>query len=243
MTAPTEARPSPADAQHSDPRSASASSSSTPGAPSRGIGDETQGLLRLFVVPGALIATNWAALLGVLSVIGLVPALAAATRTTSRLREHPDEAFHSTLSRARRTVRRDAPTSVLAVLVILAIGFDAVFVASLPAASRVFVVGVLIPPAWATIAWISAYVQVASEAGTPSWFEVAREAMGLCVRRPLRALLVPAVIITLAPLWLLAPLTIACGFSLPPLVIGALWGPWCEDPRDRRSPARPRPSR
>lgn len=204
---------------------------------------EARGILRFFVVPGALIATNWAALLGALTVIGLVPALAAATRTMSRLREHPDSAFRSTVSRARGTLRRDAPTSALAVLVILAAAFDALFVASLPAPSRVFAVGLLAPFAWATLAWISAYVQVAAEAATPSWFDVAREAMGLCLSRPLRALLAPAAIIALAPLWLLAPLTIACGFSLPPLVIGAMWGPWREDPRDPRSPARPRPRR
>ncbi|MFE5775622.1 hypothetical protein [Brachybacterium sp. NPDC056505] len=201
---------------------------------------EARGLLRFFVVPGALIATNWAAVLGALTVIGLVPALAAATHTTSRLREHPDAAFRSTLSRALGTLRRDAPTSVLAVLVILAIGFDALFVASLPSPSRVFVMGVLIPPAWATIAWISAYVQVAAEASTASWFEVAREAMGLCVSRPLRATLAPAAIIALSPLWLLAPLTIACGFSVPPMVVGALWGAWGAESREPRSSARPR---
>ncbi|MBK0331016.1 hypothetical protein I8D64_06325 [Brachybacterium sp. MASK1Z-5] len=200
--------------------------------------DEARGLLRFFVVPGALIATNWAALLGALTVIGLVPALAAATRTTSRLREQPDVAFRSTLSRALGTLRRDAPTSVLTVLMILAIGFDALFVASLPSPSRVFVAGILIPPAWATIAWISAYVRVAAESGTVSWFEVAREAMGLCVSRPLRAALAPAAVIALSPLWLLAPLTIACGFSVPPLVVGALWGAWGADAREPRTPAR-----
>ncbi|PWH06271.1 hypothetical protein DEO23_04605 [Brachybacterium endophyticum] len=207
---------------------------------------EPQGLLRFFVLPGALIAANAAALLGVLTVIGLVTALAAATRTTTRLGDSADTAFRSTISRIRRTLLRDAPTSALLVLTILAIGFDGLFLASLPASSRVLVAGVLTPPTWAMIAWLSAYVRVAAESEEVDWLAVAREAMGLCASRPLRALLAPLAVAVLSPLWLLAPLTIACGFSLPPLLTATLWGPWAppapQDRRDPGTPARSRPS-
>src|SRR5699024_11572626 len=46
----------------------------------------------------------------------------------------------------------------------------------------------------------------------------------LVVRRPAAALAAPALVALLSPLWLLAPLTIACGFSIPPWVLGRLWG-------------------
>ena len=49
-------------------------------------------------------------------------------------------------------------------------------------------------------------------------------ALALVGRRPLAALMAPALIALLSPLWLLAPLTIACGFSVPPWVVGRLWG-------------------
>ena len=46
-------------------------------------------------------------------------------------------------------------------------------------------------------------------------------------RVPVAALAAPALVVLLSPVWLLAPLTIACGFSVPPWILGRLWG----DPR------------
>lgn len=53
---------------------------------------------------------------------------------------------------------------------------------------------------------------------------VAGAALALLMRRPLRALLAPAAIIAVSPLWMLTPLTIAIGFSLPPFLIAKVWG-------------------
>jgi hypothetical protein len=46
------------------------------------------GILRFFVKPAAFIAANWGALLGVVSVVGLFPALAGAARVLTNLPEH-----------------------------------------------------------------------------------------------------------------------------------------------------------
>jgi hypothetical protein len=45
------------------------------------------GILRFFVKPAAFIAANWGALLGVVSVVGLFPALAGAARVLTNLPE------------------------------------------------------------------------------------------------------------------------------------------------------------
>jgi hypothetical protein len=53
--------------------------------------------------------------------------------------------------------------------------------------------------------------------------EVAGAALALMMRRPLRALLAPLAIIAVSPLWMLAPLTIAIGASLPPFLVAKVW--------------------
>ncbi|APX33212.1 hypothetical protein BH708_11370 [Brachybacterium sp. P6-10-X1] len=53
--------------------------------------------------------------------------------------------------------------------------------------------------------------------------DVVRAAIALVLRRPGRWLPAPAMIVALAPLWLLAPLTIAVGVSLPPHVLARFW--------------------
>ena len=88
---------------------------------------------------------------------------------------------------------------------------------------RVFVVGLLLPVLWVLVSLLSAYVVVASRSGDMTREEVVLGAMALVLRRPVAALLAPAFIALLTPLWLLAPLTIACGFSIPPWILGRLW--------------------
>lgn len=80
------------------------------------------------------------------------------------------------------------------------------------------------PPSWLALSGLSAYVVVAaaSELTAPRR-EVARRALALVMTRPVRALLAPVVIIGVVPLWLLAPLTIAIGFSLPPFLVARFW--------------------
>ncbi|MGO2586078.1 MAG: hypothetical protein ACTH9F_12115, partial [Brachybacterium tyrofermentans] len=95
----------------------------------RGIGRrdplEARGLVRFLTKPAAFLGANWAALLGILTVIGIVPALAGATRTTSDLEQYEDAAFTTTLGHVRRTLRRDAPMSILLLLVLGGIGANA----------------------------------------------------------------------------------------------------------------------
>jgi hypothetical protein len=182
------------------------------------------GLIAFLRRPAVFFAANWAALLGVLSVIGLVPALAGATRATTHPDADDDTTFTGVLRHVRATWRRDWPLSLAVIgFVALVVGDVAILLAA-DAATRVFLGGALIPVAWVVTAWLSAYVVSAADP-TASRSEVVRTATLRCVRRPLRALLAPALVLLLSPVWLLAPLTIAIGFSLPPWVLARRWGP------------------
>lgn len=182
------------------------------------------GLIAFLRRPAVFFAANWAALLGVLSVIGIVPALAGATRaTTCPDPEDDDATFTGVLRHVRATWRRDWPLSLAVIgFVALVVGDVAILLAA-DAATRVFLGGALIPVAWVVTAWLSAYVVSAADP-TASRVEVVRTATLRCVRRPVRALLAPALVLLLSPVWLLAPLTIAIGFSLPPWVLARTWG-------------------
>lgn len=179
--------------------------------------------MRFFVKPAAFLAANWAALLGILTVAGIVPALAAATRVTGDLTRYEDSAFRSAVDHMRGTVRRDAPASLLLLLVTGGIAANGLLLPQLESSVRVFVVGLLLPVLWVLVALLSAYVVVASRSVEPRREEVVLGAISLAVRRPVAALIAPALIAVLSPLWLLAPLTIACGFSVPPWILGRLW--------------------
>ncbi|AXK46332.1 hypothetical protein [Brachybacterium saurashtrense] len=193
----------------------------------RGIGRrdplEARGLVRLLVKPAAFLGANWAALLGVLTVVGIVPALAGATRVTSDLEQYEDSAFTTTLRHARRTLVRDAPASLLLLLVAGGIAGNALVLPRLDASLRVFAVGVLLPLLWALIAMLSAYVVAASRDEHGERAAILLEALRLVRARPVAALAAPPLIALLSPLWLLAPLTIAIGLSVPPWVVGRLW--------------------
>lgn len=205
----------------------------------RGIGRrdplEARGLVRLLVKPAAFLGTNWAALLGVLTIVGIVPALAGATRATGDLAQYEDSAFTSTLRHLRRTLLRDAPASVLLLLVAGGIGANALVLPRLEASLRVFAVGLLLPLLWALIAVLSAYVVAAARDQVSDRAQIVLESLRLMRARPLAALAAPVLVALLSPLWLLAPLTIAVGFSVPPWLVGRLWGPSPES-----APAAPR---
>lgn len=207
------------------------SSAPSAGAPSSraargsGRGDplEARGLVRLLVKPAAFLGTNWAAMLGVLTVVGIVPALAGATRVTGDLSRHEDEAFTTTLRHLRRTLRRDAPASVVLLCVAAGIGANALVLPRLDASLRVFAVGALIPLVWVLVAALSAYVASAARDLTSDRRDLVHAVLMLMRSRPLAVLAAPPLIALLSPLWLLAPLTIAVGFSVPPWCLGRLW--------------------
>lgn len=183
-------------------------------------------IVRALTIPAAFFATNWAALLLALTVVGTVPALSAATRTTTDLHAHADRAFRETLRHGVRLLRRDWVVSVaLWGLLALAVGNALILTDLAAGGTRVLLVGLALPPTWLVVAFLSAYVVVAARAEpTAPLAAVASAALSLVMRRPLRALLVPAAIVAVAPLWLLAPLTIAIGLSLPPFLVAKVWG-------------------
>ncbi|MGP9536373.1 hypothetical protein ACT3SP_00075 [Brachybacterium sp. AOP43-C2-M15] len=195
----------------------------------RGIGRrdplEPRGLVRLLATPAAFLSANWAAMLGILTVVGIVPALAAATRVTGDLEQHRDSAFTSALAHMRRTLRRDLPASLLLVLVLAGLVGNGLVLPRLDPSVRVFAVGVTVPVLWLLVTVMSAYVAVAARDQGAAREAVVLSALSLVTRRPLAALAAPALVVLLSPLWLLAPLTIACGFSVPPWILGRLWGP------------------
>lgn len=182
------------------------------------------GLIRFLRRPAVFFAANWAALLGVLSVVGLMPALAGATRATTHPEADDDVTFTQTVRHLHRTWRRDLPVTFGTWVFLLLLVADAIVIAQVDSGARVFLVGALVPVAWAVIAWLSAYV-VSAAADDVDRRSVARSATLLVIGRPLRALMAPALVLVLAPVWLLAPLTLAIGFSLPPWVVAKSWGP------------------
>ena len=184
---------------------------------------EARGLVRVLTRPAAFLGVNWAALLAVLSVVGIVPALAGATRVTGDLARHEDEAFTATLGHVRRTLRRDGPASLVLLGVAAGIGANALVLPRLDASLRVFAVGALLPVVWMLIAALSAYVDAASRDLTSDRRDLVHGALVLMRSRPLAVLAAPPLIALLSPLWLLAPLTIAVGFSVPPWCVGRLW--------------------
>jgi hypothetical protein len=180
------------------------------------------GILRFFVKPAAFIAANWGALLGVVSVVGLFPALAGAARVLTNLPEHADEAFSQSLRHVRCTGRRDWPLSVLTWAVVLGVAFNVAFLSQQTSSTRVFLTGLVLPATWLLVSYLSAAMVVARDPDRARG-EVLHRAMVLIFTHPIRALLAPSLVALLVPVWALAPLTIACGFSLPPFLVTVLW--------------------
>lgn len=187
-------------------------------------GYRPQGLLRLFIVPGAVIAANAAALAGVLALVGLVPALAGAGMVLDRFAAHGDEAFRAAVRHQRATWRRDLPVTCGTWMLLAAVGGNVLVLPRLPGDLRVLAVGAMLPALWALISWISAYITVAADA------RLDRTALVLAtthrmITHPVRALAAPAIVLAVSPLWLLAPFTLACGLAVPPYLLHALWRP------------------
>lgn len=183
-----------------------------------------QGLLRLFLVPGAVIGANAAALLGVAGVLTIVPALAGAGRALSRFEEHGDEAFRAVLRHVRATWRRDAPVSLGVWMILAAVLGDVLVLPQLTPGLRALGVGAAVPLLGALISWASAYIVLAADASATRGHLVLATTQTL-LARPGRAVLAPLTVAVLSPLWLLAPLTIALGFAVPPFLLTALWTP------------------
>lgn len=181
-------------------------------------------LMRWLRVPAAFIAANWAGLLAVV-VLGLVPAAAGNQRVMTRLDHHADEAGTVVLRQLRRTWWRDLPVS-LGMLVYLGLGAAtvALMVWAYDGPARVYFVGLLVPVYWVVGAAIAAYVRAAATLPLTATRAVVLSAAGqLALTHPVRALLtVPATLLT-GPAYVLAPLTVACGLSLPAWVLAQVW--------------------
>lgn len=113
---------------------------------------------------------------------------------------------------------------------------------------RVAVVGFLVPVVWAACVFVAAYVAAASaEPLDASRHDVLGLTAVLVKRRPVRSLLTPLMLVALAPVVLLPPLTVAVGLSLPGWFMGEWFGvaawrrrldPDPEDPPDPGYPSR-----
>ncbi|MCC2593909.1 hypothetical protein LKO27_10885 [Tessaracoccus sp. OS52] len=176
--------------------------------------------------PAGFIGSNWAGLLALLTVVGSVPALAGVLRVTDDLEDRSDDAFTSVWRHVRRTWRRDLPVSLgllayVGVLVINAV----LLVEAYSGPSRVFFVGLLVPVAWLVGALLAAWVRVAAWQPDATRSEVLHGTVALVATHPGRSLLTVPLFIACAPFWLLPPVTIACGMSLPSWVFSKLWAP------------------
>lgn len=186
-------------------------------------------ILALLEVPAVHIAANATGILLALSGIALAPALAGAARVTVHHERHRDDAARSMLRGARRTWRRDLPVSLaLIVLIALAIG-DTLLLAGASSATRVLLVGMVVPALWAALAAAGAYLVTAAQLDAApgpaaSRARVLEGTVGLLLARPGRAVIAPVLLVLLLPVAVLAPLTIACGLSLPAWILARTWG-------------------
>lgn len=181
-------------------------------------------LLQFLRIPAAFIAANWAGLLGVLC-LGAVPAFAGNQKVMTDLDTHADDAGITVLEHIRRTWWRDLPvTLAFGAYVLLALGTTAVVALAFDVPTRVFFVGLLVPVYLVAGALLAAYVRAAAvlpELASRS--EVVEAAIALVLAHPVRALGAVALVLGTAPVWILAPLTIACGLSLPAWALNSLW--------------------
>lgn len=184
------------------------------------------GALRALRTPAVFIATNWAALLCAISIIGMVPGLSAASRVTLYRDRYGDEAFTCVLQYAFRTWRRDLPVTALFWFLCLAVLGNGVILSQfIEGSARVFLVGLIAPVGWVAVAAISAYSFSAARLGSrTNRAEVTDATVVLLLKRPFRALVIPAVVLAVSPLWLLAPVTVAVGLSLSPFLVAQVWG-------------------
>lgn len=195
-------------------------------------------LVAFLRIPAAFVSANWAGLLGVLCVVGTIPAFAGNARVVADLDEHADTSGRVVLRQLRRTTWRDLPVSLaFGAYVVVGVANVALLVAAFDGGTRVFLGGLLVPVYWVAGAALGAYVRAAGTVPlSATRGQVLEEAVRLMVTCPVRALLSVAVVIATTPVWILAPITIACGLSLPAWLLARLWGP-VPTAADRRAQA------
>jgi hypothetical protein len=185
----------------------------------------TSRLLQALRRPAAFVASNWAGLIGVASVVGTVPALAGAMRVVTALDRYEDEPFVTPLRQARATWRRDLPVTLLIWVVGVFGALNAYAVAHVASSVRVLVVGFLVPVVWGVIGFVSAYVAAASALPLSTHRHDVLALVATMIRaRPLRSFLTPVLLVAMAPVIVLPPFTVAAGVSLPGWVIGEWLG-------------------
>lgn len=160
-----------------------------------------------------------------MSVVGVVPALAGVMRVVTALDRHEDDPFVTPLRQLRATWRRDLPVSLLLWVVGLFGALNIYAVIQVDTATRVAVVGFLVPVVWAVLVFASAYVGAAS---AQPYDATRHDVLGLAAvlirTRIVRSLLTPLLLVALAPLIVLPPLTVAVGLSLPGWLVGEWYG-------------------
>lgn len=183
-------------------------------------------LVAFLRIPAAFISANWAGLLCVLTVVGAVPGFAGNARVMADLDEHADTSGRVVLRQLRRTVRRDLPVSLgFWAYVVVGVATVALLVNVFEGGTRVFFGGLLLPVYWVVGAAVGAYVRAAGTLPvTATRGEVVEESVRLVLRSPARALLSVVVVIAATPVWVLAPITVACGLSLPAWLLARTWG-------------------
>jgi hypothetical protein len=175
--------------------------------------------------PAAFFASNWAALLAVATIVGVVPGMAGVMRVVSDLDRYEEEPFMTPLRQVRATWRRDLPVSLLLVVVLGLGALNTYAVTRVEVGMRVAVVGFLVPVVWAACIFVAAYVAAASaQPLNASRHEVLGLTALLMRRRPVRSLLTPLFLVALAPVVVLPPLTVAVGLSLPAWFMGEWFG-------------------
>ena len=185
----------------------------------------TSRLLHTLRKPAAFFASNWAALVSVATIVGAVPGLAGVVRVVNDLDRYEDEPFMTPLRQLRATWRRDVPVSLLLVVVLVLGALNTYAVTQVQVGLRVAVVGFLVPVVWAVGMFVAAYVAAASAQPLDATrHDVLGLAAVLMKRRPVRSLLTPLLLVALAPVVLLPPLTVAVGLSLPAWFMGEWFG-------------------
>lgn len=181
-------------------------------------------LLGWLRVPAAFIAANWAGLVAVMTLVAVVPALAANQRVTGDLDRYGDEAGRTVLRDVRATWWRDLPVSLAFWAYVGAGVATVVILTAADPSTRVLFVGALVPVYWVGAALLGAYVRsAATSEPTASRREVVDELLRLLATHPVRALMTVPVVIATAPIWSLLPFTIACGLSVPAWAVDAVW--------------------
>lgn len=186
-------------------------------------------LLNLLRRPAAFFASNWAGLLALLSVVGTVSGLAGVVRVVTDLDRYEDEPFVSVWRQVRATWRRDLPVSLLVWVVTVMGALNLYGVVYSDSATRVAVVGFLVPILWGVGVFVPAYTAAASaQPYDASRTDVLGLTATLVKRRWARALLTPVLLVALLPVLVIPPLTVAVGLSVPAWVLGEWYGvtPW-----------------